>query len=70
MPNTIVKKGAVLKRCIVAEDCEIGPGAVVGDDAGGIALVGKGTRLPGGFVVKGGEQIDEDVILEREGTRA
>lgn len=69
MPNTVVRKGAIVRHCIVAEDCEIGPGAIVGDEGGGIALVGKGTRLPGGFIVKPGEQIDEDVILEREGTR-
>lgn len=70
MPGTVVRKGAILKRCIVAEDCEIGPGAIVGDDEGAIALIGKGTRLPAGFIVKPGEQIDADVILEREGARA
>jgi glucose-1-phosphate adenylyltransferase len=69
MPNTVVKKGAVLKRCIVAEDCEIGPGAVVGGEAGGIALVGNGTRLPGGCVVEPGRQIDKSAVLEREGER-
>jgi glucose-1-phosphate adenylyltransferase len=70
MPNTVVQKGAVVRHSIVAEDCVIGPGAVVGDETGGIALIGKGTHLPGGFVVKSGEQIDEDVIAEREGAKA
>ncbi len=70
MPNTVVQKGAVIRHSIVSEDCEIGPGAVVGDETGGIALIGKGTRLPGGFVVKPGEQIDGDIIAEREGAKA
>ena len=70
MPNTTVRRGAIVKRAIVAENCEIGPGALVGaaedDQQAAIALVGKDTHLPGGYIVNAGEQIDNDIIAERE----
>ena len=66
MPNTTVRRGAVVKRAMIAENCDIGPGAVVGAAEGDIALVGKDTVLPAGYAVNAGEQIDNDVIKERE----
>ena len=69
MPNTTVRRGAVVKRSMIAENCDIGPGALVGAsdvENGDIALVGKDTNLPAGYVVKAGEQIDNDIITERE----
>ncbi|MGI6240005.1 MAG: glucose-1-phosphate adenylyltransferase [Christensenellales bacterium] len=69
MPNTTVKKGAVIKRAIVAENCVIGANARVGADAGDIALIGNDCRLPDHFVAAPGEQIDLDIIMEREAGR-
>jgi len=66
MPNTTVRRGAIVKRAMIAENCDIGPGAAVGAAEGDIALIGKDTVLPAGYVVNAGEQIDNDVIKERE----
>ena len=66
MPNTTVRRGAVVKRSMIAENCDIGPGSVVGAEEGDIALVGKDTVMPAGYVVNAGEQIDNDIIAERE----
>ena len=66
MPNTTVRRGAVVKRAMIAENCDIGPGAVIGAEEGDIALVGKDTVMPAGYVVTAGEQIDNDIIAERE----
>ena len=51
---------------MIAENCDIGPGAAVGANEGDIALIGKDTLLPAGYIVNAGEQIDNDVIKERE----
>ena len=67
MPGTRIGAGAVLKRCIVSEDCVISKGARVGEDEGDIALIGQNTTLPEGFVVKAGEQVDTEEISRREG---
>ena len=72
MPNTTVRRGAVVRRAMIAENCDIGPGAVVGSadgEQGDISLVGKDTELPAGYLVKPGEQIDNDIISEREANR-
>ena len=66
MPNTTVRRGAIVKRAMIAENCDIGPGAAVGANEGDIALIGKDTLLPAGYIVNAGEQIDNDVIKERE----
>ena len=48
--------GAVVRRAIIAEGAEIGPGAVVGEETGAIAVVGQNVKLSAGEVVKAGEQ--------------
>ena len=62
MPGTHVLTGAVVKRTIVSENCVIGRDAKVGEDTGDIALIGQATVLPEGYVVKAGEQVDNDAI--------
>ena len=69
MPNTIVRRGAIVKKAMIAENCDIGAGALVGSGEAAksdIALVGNNTILPAGYEVKPGEQIDNDIIAERE----
>jgi len=66
MPGTRIESGAVVRRCMIAEDCSIGADCVVGEENGEIALVGQGTVLPDGYVVKPGEQIDNEEIARRE----
>jgi len=66
MPGTRIESGAVVRRCMIAEDCSIGADCVIGEENGDIALVGQGTVLPDGFVVKPGEQIDNEEIARRE----
>ena len=69
MPGTTVKKGAVVYRAIIAENAIVSENCLVGnpeDSKCEIALVGQNTVLPGGFNVRPGEQIDDDVLaLER-----
>jgi len=69
MPGTVVKAGAVVYRAIVGENTVISENCTVGnpdEPEGAIALVGQNTVLPGGFAVRPGEQIDDDVLaLER-----
>ena len=66
MPGTTIQSGSVVRRSIVAEDCDINSDCVVGESTGDIALIGQGTVLPKGFVVKAGEQIDMEEIARRE----
>ena len=69
MPNTTIKRGAIVKRSMIAENCVIGSNALVGasdDGDEGIALIGNYTNLPEGYVVKAGDQVDNDIIKERE----
>lgn len=69
MPNTTIKRGAIVKRSMIAENCVIGTNALVGasdDGDEGIALIGNYTNLPEGYVVKAGDQVDNDIIKERE----
>ena len=64
MPGCTIKKGAVIRRAIVAEMTEIGEGCVVGENEGGIALVGQNSQIPAGYIVKAGEQVDNDSVKE------
>ena len=48
----------------VAEMSVIGENAVVGEDEGGIALIGQDTVLPEGYKVNAGEQVDNDSLKE------
>ena len=52
--------GAVVKRCILAEDVVIGAGARVGGD-GPIAHVGTGLTVGAGATVKEGAKVFESV---------
>lgn len=65
MPNTTVRAGARITRAIVAENCDIGVNAKVGG-AGDIALIGNFTALPEGYAVSAGDQIDMDILAERQ----
>ena len=38
--------------------------AVVGEKEGGIALVGQNSSIPAGYIVKAGEQVDNDSVKE------
>jgi glucose-1-phosphate adenylyltransferase len=67
MPGTRVESGAVIRRSIVSENCIISKDCVVGENEGDIALIGQDTTLPEGYIVKAGEQVDMEVIAEREG---
>ena len=69
MPGTRVESGAVIRRAIVSENCVIHSGCVVGEAEGDIALVGQDTCLPAGYVVRAGDQVDTDVIAQREADR-
>lgn len=72
MPNTTIKRGAVVKRSMIAENCVIGSGALVGaaeNGDAGIALIGNDTDLPAGYVVKAGDQVDNDIIRERAASK-
>ena len=64
MPFCRVKKGAVIRRAIVAEQTVIGENCVVGEETGEIALIGQQTTLPAGFVVKAGEQVNNESLEE------
>jgi glucose-1-phosphate adenylyltransferase len=54
MPNTIIKKDAVIEYAIVGEDCVIGEGTRVGKrpetvqnkDEWGVAVVGHNIKIP------------------------
>lgn len=69
MPGTIVRAGAAVYRAIVGENTIVSENCTVGsptESESAIALVGQNTVLPGGFTVRPGEQIDDDVLaLER-----
>ncbi len=69
MPGSVVRTGAVVHRAIVGENAVVSENCQVGDPDdpnAAISLVGQNTLLPGGFTVRPGEQIDDDVLaLER-----
>ena len=58
MPRAVIARGAKVQRAIVAEDAVIGPGCLVGEPEGGIAVVGPGAVLPAGTEVPAGAQIE------------
>lgn len=58
MPRVRIARGAQVRRAIVAEDALIGAGCVIGEENGGIAVIGQGAVLPPGTVVKAGAQVD------------
>lgn len=66
MPGTRIESGSVIRRCIIAQNCAIGANCTIGEENGDIALVGQDTVMPDGFIVKPGEQIDNDAIARRE----
>ena len=53
------KRGAVVRRAIVAENAVIGAGSLVGEETGNIAVVGPNVTLPAGVSVTAGVQVDE-----------
>ena len=56
MPNTTVKKGAIIKYAIVGEDTTVGENAKIGDECAGsdkkIAVVGMNRDVENGNVIK------------------
>jgi glucose-1-phosphate adenylyltransferase len=60
MPYATIARGAQVRRAIIAENAVIGPGCIIGEESGGIAVVGQGAVLPPGSVVKAGQQIDAE----------
>lgn len=62
MPNAMIERGAIIKRAIIGEGAHVGPGAVIGKDKGNIAVVGQGVRLPAGFVVEAGTQVEQHEV--------
>ena len=64
MPGCRVMAGAVIRRAIIAEQSVISSQCVVGEADGGITLVGQGTVLPAGYVVKAGEQVGPEQVKE------
>lgn len=58
MPGAVVERGAQVRRAIIAGDAVIGAGAMVGEETGGISVVGEDVRLAAGAVVKAGEQYE------------
>ena len=64
MPGCLIKKGARIKRAIIAEQSVIGENCQVGEDDGDIALVGQDTRLPAGYKVPAGMQVNNETLQE------
>ncbi len=64
MPGCVIKKGSRVKRAIIAEQSVIGENCIVGQNGGEIALVGQDTVLPEGYVVKAGEQVNNETLGE------
>ena len=65
MPYARIEAGAVVRRAIVAENCVVSAGCVVGEANGDIALVGQDTALPEGCRVLAGEQVDRLDVARR-----
>ena len=65
MGGTTIRKGAVVKHCIVAENVEIGEGAVVGampiGDEKGVATIGNGVKIGANAKVGPNAMVREDV---------
>ena len=59
-----VGPGARVERAILDKRARIGAGARVGALGGALAVVGKGSTLPDGFVVHAGGEVAHDVIPE------
>jgi glucose-1-phosphate adenylyltransferase len=60
--DTFIGKGAVVERAVIDKRCVLGAGVRVGAMDGALAVVGKGTNLPEGFVVEPGGGIGHDVV--------
>ena len=65
MGGTTIRKGAVVKHCIVAENVEIGEGAVVGampeGDEKGVATVGNNVIIGAGAKIGPNAMVRENV---------
>ena len=73
MPGARVESGAVVDHAIIGENSVVRPGCRVGEDLGAtvrIALVGENTVLPQDFVVKPGDQIDNDALSQERSVEA
>jgi glucose-1-phosphate adenylyltransferase len=65
MNDARIAAGAVLERAIIDKGAYVGPGAKVGGTGPGavkLAVVGKGSRVPGSFFVHPGGEIAHDVV--------
>lgn len=64
--DTVIESGAVVERAVLDKQVRVGPNARIGggvaDQYINIALVGKNSHVPEGFVVEPGAEIGTDVI--------
>ena len=78
MPNTRIKKGAVVQYAIVAENCVIGENTVVGrrpedmenKDDWGVAVIGDGCVIPPDTVIPPKAMIDREQFGKEVGNNA
>ena len=69
MPNTTIKKGAVVEYAIIGEDCVIGenakigarPESIVDKDTWGVAVVGHGVTVCDNAEIKPKAMVSENV---------
>lgn len=62
--DAVVGSGAVVERAIMDKRAHVGKNARVGGPGDKLAVVGKGSELPDGFVVHPGGEVAHDVIAE------
>jgi glucose-1-phosphate adenylyltransferase len=64
--DSVIESGAVVERAVIDKQVRVGPNARIGggvaDQYINIALVGKNSHVPEGFVVEPGAEIGTDVI--------
>lgn len=62
--DTVVGRGAVVERAIIDKHAHVGPGCRIGSmgEKRELAVIGKGSTLPDGFVVQAGGEIGPDVV--------
>ncbi len=58
MPGARICSGAVIRRAIVAENAIVNSGCVVGEEQGGIAVVGPDVTVPANTVISAGTQFE------------
>lgn len=62
--DCLIRKDAVVERALMDKRVDVGVGARIGALGGKLAVVGKGSQLPDGFVVHAGGEVAHDVCAE------